>query len=359
MRRHTALASLLPALLAGTVHAQGTDAPLAGPAVKSREVPGVQARYTAGDVGRFAGREREVPVPVFLEALRELSERDEPLTPAQTEKIREELGLFRAELAAFLGAHADEVRGLVTRLPASQRGRVLGETRELQRLGEMLDRVGRGRGLDGPERPAGRGRPERAGPGDGDERPGFHLRFRERPGDLAGAEPGAMGEPMTDETGRDAPSDEGGSEAADRLRELRSVAPSPGALETRLWALLTEGQRGVVGESLDRFLAERREGAERQRLDRDVERRRAGAVERGAEDTGADAARRPPQRFADLDGETRGRLLAELDAGTIPDGLWDRLPERARDRLSSLPEGRRAAALARLLRSTPDRRGDR
>lgn len=348
----TALLALSGALaMPWAAAAQETsEAPLAGPRVRAREVPGVLEQYAPGDIGRFAGAGRAVPLPVFFEAVRSLAGQGLGLSAEQSERVRGELGLFREELAAFVGAHGAELRDLVAALPGAERGRAGGALRDLQRLGQMLDRIDR-EGLPvradraGGRRRAGEGVPVRE-PGE----EGFRLDFRARPG--VGEEDAAPAAPMT---GVDPGADAGamremaemtemaeGQEGAarERLRELREMAPSAGALQTRLWAVLSEAQRAVVGGAMESYLAEQRAGAEAERLARDIERRRAESAAR------AEDGARPA-----LGARARERLLAQLDSGVVPEGLWEMLPERARERLGALPEERRAGAIARYLRA--------
>lgn len=320
--------------------AQEQAAPLAGPEVTPREVPGVSGQYVEGDTGRFGGPERAVPLPVFFEALRGLGAEGAglALTPEQAEGIRAELRAFHEELAVFLEASGDEVRALVGQLPQNERGRAVAEVRSLERMGQMIDRAERAGGFARVERgrPARREEAQRDGDPDplADRDDGFRLRFRDRPAAVEGEpdEMMAMGE--------------GGSvDARARLLELRGKAPSVAALQTRVWRLLAEPQREYVGAVLDEHMAEVRAAQEEQRLARDIERRKAAASDRAPSD------RAPSGPGVDLGDATLDRVLRALDSGEIPERLWSRLPEQARRRIETLPEDERAAALARWLRA--------
>ncbi|VAX39597.1 hypothetical protein MNBD_PLANCTO03-1270, partial [hydrothermal vent metagenome] len=306
--------------------------PLEGPGIEVREVPGVTASFGTGDAGRFGARERSVPLPIFLEAINSLSseEADEglALSAAQLEYLRVEVRAFREELAAFAEASGDEVRALVGQLPQHERGRAAGEIRRLERLGQMLDRLEKSDGFLRAERRSFRERngeeldrrPRRSG----EKKEGFSLRFRRQPEGAVG-EPGSMMEPMQErmEAG------DGPLDAHARLVELQSAAPSQGELEIRLWEMLAEPQREVVGAALDAYLAEVQARREEQRLAKEIERRKGSAKGRTPSDRkrGENAQ---GVRGLGLDNATMGRVLEVLDTGTIPQKLWSRLPDRIR-----------------------------
>ena len=160
---------------------------------------------------------------------------------------------------------------------------------------------------------------------------------------------------------------DGPADARARLVELQSAAPSPSALEIRLWEMLTEPQREVVGAALEAYLAEVQARREEQRLARDIERRKSSAKNR-APDARTPDSRTPSERKRGenaqgmrrpgLDEAMLDRALQMLDMGTIPQRLWSRLPDRTRQQLESLPEEERAPALAQLLRAQRDKAGE-
>lgn len=338
---------------AATTHAQDEQAPLAGPTVDVREVPGVEARYVPGDAGRMAGPEAAVPLPVFFEALRSLDAEDTPAPLRMTGEQRDRIvGLVRdfgREVADFVETSGAEVRGLVAQLPQGERGRAGGELRGLEQLTRMLDRFEQ---TDNAEPTNGRRaqRPDRAQPQQARQRrdelvEGLRRRFERR---RAEARTDEIAEEMVDEMA--GMTDEAPADARARLTELRAAAPSPAALQTRVWTLLTPAQRDHLGPMLEASMAEARTQREEARLARTVEQRRAAQRDAAPSDRApTDAA--PAARAFDLSDEALDRLLVQLDAGQIPERLWANLPERARQRLEALPADQRAPAVARMLRS--------
>ena len=356
---------LLAALpLAGPALAQETDSPLAGPEVETREVPGVREAYRPGEVAGLDDADRAVPLNVYFRTLRELAATEHALTPEQALQVRDEVRRYGQELAAFLEVHGPELRELVGQLPREQRGRAAAEISELGRLGQMLERIERSGGVledDRTDRPRRRDREARRDAEDrsfrimeAEEDDGFRLDFRERTRrspETPTDESMRMDEPMRDAMSPDAPaadSDETAGGARARLIELRNLAPSIAALEIRIWELLSEPQQDVVGEAVEEFLTAQRDRIQEARLQREIERREAEAK----------ARREQSDRAFDFGDATRQRVLAVLESGEIPDRLWERLPDRMRERLESLPEDERAAALARLLRARERRESD-
>lgn len=326
----------LVALLAAVGLAQsGDEGILRGPAVKPREVPGIQEQYVPGDLGRFSSRERPTPLPAFIQVLREIATPESPedlrLTPEQLRSIRAELQAFTRDAASFLETHGDEMRGLVSELPKAQRPRVAAELGALQRTSQLLDRVDRAGGLAGFDPPSDR---SRRAPLPGKARTqeqtdgGFQLSF-----DDGGTPPGMDARPA-DAMMKDEAETAG---AAERLQALHAAAPSTSAVETRIWQLLTDPQREHVGAALDELREAETRRAQEERLSRQLAERR----------TSADAA----GISTDLQRPTIERMLSALESGEIPEELWDRLPERARTRLEALPEDQRADALRRFLRT--------
>lgn len=336
----------------GVAAAQSEDAPLAGPKVESRELPGVREEYVPSETARAFGAAQQVPLQPFLQGLRELNAEETAaelrLTPEQSAEIREEVRRFGAELAVFVETHGASIREMVAELPQRERGRALGELRSVSRTVEMLDRLEKSGGVFGQRRaPAGGSRERASGEG-------FRLEFD---GPMRGMAEAEKPPAMTDAGGPSMMSEDG--EAPDvrtLVRELRAAAPSVAGLQTRVWAVLTPGQREVFGESLDGYLAEMRAESEARRLAREAERREAETPMVGSDAAPNETAR---QRAAasgalNLSDEVVDRLLRVLAMGDIPQRLWDRLPEQVRTRLGALPEEERAAALTRWLR---ERRG--
>lgn len=356
------VAGVVGVWLSGAVFGQSSDAPLAGPKVESREVPGVREEYVPSVGTRVFGGTQNVPLIAFLQGLQELHsdevEAKVRLTDEQVVAIGDEVGRFGVELAAFLDAHGEEVREMLRALPEDQRGRAAGELRGAERAVTVLDRVQRRGGVFGETgRRAQRSmdggaareadEPTRAS----EDSAGFRLRF-----DAAPAEPEADAGMMTMMAAGEMVEDSGAA-AGTRLAELRAAAPSVAGLQTRVWEMLSPAQQEVFGATLDGYLAEERARLEENRLEREIARREAAAAQRAAE-RGTDVTRgagsvRDAGRLSDAMVE---RVLGELKLGDIPQRVWDRLPERVRDRLGALPEEERAAALARWLQELRDTR---
>jgi hypothetical protein len=331
--------------LGGAAHAQGDSAPLAGPTVEVREVPGVEARYVAGDTRTMAGPEAAVPLPVFFEALRALGDEEAPpalrLTDEQRDRIGEEVRAFGREVAAFVETSGDEARALIATLPQGERGGAAGELRAVEQLTRTLDRFERGGGMGTTLGPGAR-RPDRPAPLAGKQRRdelvrGFRLRVNPEPTDARA-------------DGATASTDGGPIDAGARLAELRAGAPSVAGVQTRVWTLLTDAQRRHLRPKLEAAMAETRAKREEARLARTIEQRRAAQPD-AAPGARAPSDRPSAARTIDAGDGAIDRLLVQLDAGQIPERLWARLPDRVRQRIESLPEGERAAAVARLVRS--------
>lgn len=140
----------------GSAVAQSEDAPLAGPRVESRELPGVREEYVPSETARAFGAAQRVPLQAFLQVLRELNGEETAaelrLTAEQAAEIREEVRRYGADLAEFVGTHGEVLRELVEELPQRERGRALGELRSVSRVVEVLDRIERGGGVFGERR---------------------------------------------------------------------------------------------------------------------------------------------------------------------------------------------------------------
>ncbi|MFG0259509.1 MAG: hypothetical protein ACF8LK_04070 [Phycisphaerales bacterium JB041] len=336
----------------GSAVAQSEDAPLAGPRVESRELPGVREEYVPSETARAFGAAQRVPLQAFLQVLRELNGEETAaelrLTAEQAAEIREEVRRYGADLAEFVGTHGEVLRELVEELPQRERGRALGELRSVSRVVEVLDRIERGGGVFGERR-------ARAAAGearDTDEAPeGRGFRLDLDPG-MRGMMEGDGASAMLDADSMMMMNEDGTPDVRARVQALRAAAPSVAGLQTRVWAALSPEQREVFGASLDRFLQEARAENEARRLRLEAERREAETPKVASDVAPRNAAR---QRAAaggaiNLSDEAVERLTRVLAMGDIPQRLWDRLPEQVRARLSALPEEERAAALARWLR---------
>ncbi len=176
-------------LAAGTMvpvaHAE-PEAPLGGPKVQDRDVPGARARFGEGMEQRREGP--GVRPQMFMRAVQSLAGPEAPeavrATPEQAEKARAIMGEYRAAMEKFREANATELNAL------------------REQAGEMA----RGRG--GPD-----GRPNAGAPREG--------RGQATPEQLA---------------------------ARQKLRELNEKAPKFEPYQTRVWAVLSEPQQAHVRE---------------------------------------------------------------------------------------------------------------
>lgn len=342
-----------------TATGQTDAAPLAGPTVEVRELPGVREEYVESAAGRTFAPERAVPLTAFLQSLREVGGPEAAdelrLSAEQRAAVIEEIRLFRGELVAFLAEHGDELRELINALPQSERGRVSGELRNVGRIVEMLDRVERSGGVFGDSRRERARRGERSRePLDTQSRDDeFRIRYRVR-NDTATDDVASDERAMTE--GTMMMLEDGTPDIRGRVLALRAEAPAVAALQTRVWEILSPAQRSAFGDVLDKYLAESRARAEAQRLRRDIERRQAAAAERQAGKDQPGGSDRPTdakgvaERLAAASDEQVRRLLRTLEMGEIPQTVWERLPARLQQRLSQLSERERAEALARWVR---------
>lgn len=214
---------------------QPAGAPLGGPEVSPREVPGVVGKFGEMSEGQRRMAER-IPPRVMREALKALNEEDAPeeirATPEQMESFARIQREFEEDLRAYAREHREELEELRDMLPNG------GPAAELLRR------------LDG-------GRGEARRPGRNADRRG--------PGD-------EMGEPMQDgeraRSAREIP-----EEARQRLRELSEEMPQYEQAYTRIWEQLRPAQREAVEARLEVFrerMAKQREDAYvRQRVGKD------------------------------------------------------------------------------------------
>jgi hypothetical protein len=334
--------------------AWGQEAPLAGPRVDARDLPGAREAYAPGASGMAMG-ERPAPLAVFFQSLRELHGPEAPegvrLTPEQVESIRHDVAMFRELVGAFIESHGDEIRALMHRLTQNERGRLAGELRGLDQFRLALERAERigvvGRLPDAP-------RPPRADRPAGEEAKGFRLRI----GPGAGEGP-ADPEPMPGMTVPETlEMDEGREDPVRaRLMALRAEAPAPVHLQVRVWERLTPAQQEAAAASIREAMAELQERNAQERLRRMREQRQ----ERAQDERPARARAPAGVAAVDFGRENLERMLESLELGKIPQDLWDRLPARVVERLEGVPEDRRAAVLARYLRGLlgPDRGASR
>ncbi len=206
---------IAPAALAGGQESGSgsTTSPLSGPEVKDREVPGSRSTFGEGMKDRKM-RTRPTPHPLFMRVIRSLGAEETPenlrLDQEQVRKIRaieEELG---QAARAFRDEHAGEIKA----------------------LREKADMPG-------------------------DDRDGPGARRRGADGEGAPPPPPPEGAPRGR---RGAGQDENVSPEAQAARqELRALiqnGPKPDDYEAKMWAVLSEPQRALAKERLEKAKAE-------------------------------------------------------------------------------------------------------
>lgn len=281
--------------------ADPANAPLGGPEVKDRDVPGVAGSFgndTEAQRRKLAGR---IPPRAMREAIGVVMSEDAPeeirATPEQREKIRGYFDEFQKSVRDFVRDHREEIEALRERMPRGAAGGVGGAGGELFR---MLDRPGdrRGRGDDRP-----RDRAPEGAPADGaTDRPAPPAQPNDkarRPGD---------GVPV---------------EVREQLRALAEQMPRIEGVYTKVWAELTPAQRQAVDGRLDEF----RQKQAREREDEYVQRR---VKAKGGGPAGAGDGPPPPRRRP-----ADGSRIRPDGEGALPRGGPDARPisPERRDRL--------------------------
>lgn len=216
MRTPTRIAILTAALTAlawpaGPLAARQSDAPLGGPPVKDRDVPGAGSPFGGATPGEPGARTPRIAPRVFFEAVRSLESDDAP----------------------------PEVR-----LSNEQRGRISAIVREFRQEARAFREANRER-ISDLERRAGL-------PGDAERQP------RRRTRDGSADAPAPADRPPSAE----APTP-GQQAAREELRELMRQGPSPDGYYARIWEALGDEQRV--------YLRERLEAARRDRMMKDGE----------------------------------------------------------------------------------------
>jgi hypothetical protein len=312
-----ALAGLLlsPALMA---HTGTVPPPLGGPEVVEQRIEGVESGFSSMMAPERMAR--PVPTSVFRRAIAELRGDQAPAGARLTDQQRERLRAIEREhgqaLAAFRRKHAEEFRELREAIGSQLASRVNPATDR----GRRDD--GRAEGSESPR--SQRGDPDRRGTTeDRDGMRGEPVEDAQRPiwlEDLTEAQRGAIARPG----------------------ELRALGPGPEAVQTRIWAELTEAQQAHVQSRINGHrarVAEQRQTAYVERM----------AARRAASDRGEDAGRgdRPASRRpAQVAPEIAPELRETLEA----------LPAPMRQRLAQLPPERREQILQRLLRAPIEER---
>ncbi len=201
-------------------HRQPSDAPLGGPRVHDRDVPGHTAKFGEMDDKRM--RAARVPIRIFMASVKDLTSEETPaelrLTGAQQESIdaiEKEMGEFQRSMA---------------------------RQRRAENGGRAPDAKAPGR-PDAPDQQRARQRPQRAQDADGmapEGAPGPQRRQRVGPGVQDGAPP------VADDKRRA------------RAQEMMNFEPPPEieAMRIRAWEVLTEPQQEFVRERIQQRMEE-------------------------------------------------------------------------------------------------------
>jgi hypothetical protein len=231
------------------------DAPLGGPSVHDRDVPGVAGSFGDDTDGQKRKMANRIPPRVMRQALGAIMGEDAPedirATPEQREKIQAYGKEFEKQLKAYIEEHRKELEELRTKIPE---GAMNGPAGEIFR---RLD----GTGPDADKRPRGQG------------------------GSPFGGDP-AQGAGKARKAGEEIP-----VEVRDRLRELAAGMPPFDQVYTKIWAELRPEQQKAV----DARLAEFRDRQAKERQDQYVQKR----VGQKRGDAGGDVPPPPRRRAAD------------------------------------------------------------
>jgi len=313
----------LPVVLAGCLlspalaQTEAEPPPLSGPEVAEQRIEGVESGFSSMMApGRMV---EPVPMPVFRRAVGELGQNQAPDGAKLTQQQRDRLRAIHREhgraVAAFRRQHAEEFRQIREAMGPQLAERLDPRTDRAPRRGPAAG--------EGERRRRAEGRPDRDAPGERDGMRGepMHDRLPQRPisrEDLTDAQRAAIA----------------------RLRELRALAPGPEALQTKVWAELTEAQRAHVQARIDEHrtrMAEQRQAAYVERM----------AARRAADDPAAPAGPdRPVRRAAEVAADLAPELRDTLES----------LPAPMRQRVVQLPPQRLEQLLQRLSRLEPEER---
>lgn len=212
----------------GQMDQTSPEAPLGGPAVKDREVPGVAQTFGDAADGKNRRAVERIPARVLrqamMEALGERAPEHLRLSDEQRRAVQSHFRDHETQMRDYLESHRAELNELRRKLPPeAMKGPA----------GEMFRRLEGGPREPGVREPRGEGR--------GRGEPREHARGEGRGRKSAAEIP---------------------VEVRERLRELVAAAPSVEALQTRIWAELRPEQQKAVNERLARFrerMAEHRE----------------------------------------------------------------------------------------------------
>jgi len=281
------------------------DAPLGGPSVKDREVPGATGMFGAGTENKRKLQDR-IPPRAMRMAMGPVMGDDAPdetrATPEQREKIQGYMREYQTLVREYVDGHRAELEELRSKIPPEAMNGPAGE------IFRRLD----GPGNDGGDKRAGRPRP----PKDGE------------PAQGAGKARKAAAEIPV--------------EAREKLRELAAEMPQFEQMYTKVWAELRPEQQTAVDERLQEF----RDRQARQREDSYVEKRAKKGGETGGPEQmdtpgpkGRGPARRPRAQSGDegrsplVSGDRRERMarLFERMSPEQQEQLLGRIEQRMRD----------------------------
>ncbi len=225
-------AAVLFASFAAPAIAQ-SDAPLKGPAVKDSSVPGENRRLVSGGGGKGDRMQREIPHRAFMAAFNVLrGDKADPavrLTDNQDNTLRTLDQNFQTSTEEYKKANAAEFRDLISKLSPEDR----------KRVGEFL----------------------------GNRRPGALVK---PDGKKPAAAPPADAPPMDAMQEQDAKAADG---ARARMRELIEGAPQAADTHSKMFAILTEGQRPAFQAELERVKKEMLERRAPAKIDRQVDKK--------------------------------------------------------------------------------------
>lgn len=217
--------TLIIALTTSTVHSRPDEkAPLGGPAVKDRAVPGTSNSFSESMTPDQSKRTPRIAPRVFFEAVRSLTDESTPvdLQPSeeQRETVRSLITEFQDSARDFREENAEAIKELQAKagLPGGPEGRG--------------PRQGQGKGRN---QPGSENAPPPPPPGEGRQRRG-----------------GPNATPPTPEQ----------QAAREELRALMAKGPKPDDTYTRIWEVLTEPQREFVQARLESHQQERMTRAE-------------------------------------------------------------------------------------------------
>jgi len=297
---------------------------LKGPEVKDNSLPGTKGQFGPDGAKGKEVRGMQGPNPMlFRQAVMSLKNKETPedlrLTPTQEDSINLISDDAQRTNTEYRTKHMDEVRELMKDLPPQERmkAEMLLRARGAGGPGGPQGRAGRPAGPDGApgDGPQGRqGRPQR-GPGpDGVKPEGFRpegpandemMPPPPKDGEKAGPDGGVKAEKPDALTPEQIKEREAKAEKAKaRLKEIMESAPKPQDAQSRVYAILSDGQKALV----DKRLAEMTAKQQQQQANR-----RGGQGKPGEAGAKRPGGRRGAQGEAGPDGQ-QAPANAERDA---------------------------------------------